>query len=365
MGRPDPGARRRRAVGEPVAPAPAGRRRARIRRGALPGRPRDDPVRQGQLAPQRRRGARHLPRAARLRPLPRRRPRDRLVGRHRARRVHRGRDARRLRRGGVARGPAVVRWRHRDVGDQLRRVHLDPGREAPAAAPARDRPGHGHRRPLPQRRPLHRRLRDRERAQPVRGQPGRDERDATGSRVSRRRVARGVAGPPRGDPAVAHRVAAPAARRSLLACRFAGARLRRDRGGDPQRRWLDGLVRRRGPPDAGCLFRSVADDRRQLDPQPPGRGHTGSEPRRPPRARALLRPLAEGDPERRRRGAGDHLVRARIRRARTLPGGVARALAGGERLPAPGDGGHRVAVPGRIAATGRRAGGGRGRRATR
>ena len=34
-------------------------------------------------------------------------------------------------------------------------------------------PVHGHRRPLPERRPLHRRLRDGERAEPVRGQPGR------------------------------------------------------------------------------------------------------------------------------------------------------------------------------------------------
>ena len=40
-------------------------------------------------------------------------------------------------------------------------VHLDPGREAPAAAPARDRADPGHRRPLPDRRPLHRRLRHR------------------------------------------------------------------------------------------------------------------------------------------------------------------------------------------------------------
>ena len=270
MGRPDPRPRRRRAVGEPVA-APAGGRSA----GSLPGHPRDDPVRQGQLAAQRRRRARHLPRATRLRPLPGRRPRDRLVGRGGARRVHRGRDARRVRRGRVAGRPAVVRRRGRDVGDQLWRLHLDPGREAAAAAPAGDRPGHGHRRPLPDRRPLHRRLRDRQRAQPVRGQPGRDERDAARPGVPGRRLARRMARPARGDAAVADRVAAPAARRAVLAAGIAGARLRRDRGGDPQRRWLDGLVRRRGAPDAGRLHGPVADDRRQLGPRPARR-------RRPP-----------------------------------------------------------------------------------
>ena len=86
-------------------------------------------------------GARDVSRRARLRPVPGRRPRDRIVRRRRPRRVHRGGDARRLRRGRVARRPAVVRRRGRDVGHQLRRVHLDPGREAAAAAPARDRPG--------------------------------------------------------------------------------------------------------------------------------------------------------------------------------------------------------------------------------
>ena len=256
MGRPDPGARRRRAVGEPVAAAAGGRFRSR---GTLPGDPRDDPVRQGQLAPQRRRRARHLPRAARLRLLPRRRPRDRFVGRGRARRVHRGRDARRLRRRGVARRPAVVRRRGRDVGDQLRRVHLDPGREAPAAAPAGDRPGHGHRRPLPERRPLHRRLRDRERAQPVRGQPGRDERDAARSRVSGRRVARGVAGATRGDAAVADRVAPPAARRAVLACRVrwrrTTARSRR-RSSTSAAGWTRTSTRR-----SGCRLRARAPSR--------------------------------------------------------------------------------------------------------
>ena len=131
--------------------------------------------------------SRRVVRGARLRAVPGRRPRDRVVGRRRARRVHRGRDARRLRRRRVARRPAVVHRRGRDVGHLVRRLHGDPGREAAAAAPAGDRPGPGHRRPLPDRRPLHRRLRDRERAVAVRGQPGRDERDAAGRVVPRRR----------------------------------------------------------------------------------------------------------------------------------------------------------------------------------
>ena len=166
VGRADPGTRRHRAVGEPVAP-----RRGRGRPSS--GDPRDDPVRQGQLAPERGHRPRDVLRGARLCAVPRRRARDGLVRWHRHRRVHRGGDARRRRRRGVAGGPAVVRRRRRDVGHQLWRVHLDPGRQATAAEPARDRPGPGHGRPLPDRRPLHRRLRHGQRAEPVRGQPGR------------------------------------------------------------------------------------------------------------------------------------------------------------------------------------------------
>ena len=45
--------------------------------------------------------------------------------------------------------PALVRRQRRDVGHLVRRLHLDPGREAPAAAPARHRAALRHRRPLP------------------------------------------------------------------------------------------------------------------------------------------------------------------------------------------------------------------------
>ncbi len=112
-----------------------------------------------------------------------------------------------------------------DVGHQLRRVHGHPGREAPAAAPAGDRAGPGHRRSVPDRRPLRRRVRHGQRAEPVRGQPDRHERDAARSGLPRTGVARRVAGPTRRDAAVAVRVAPPAARRAVLAAGLARAGL--------------------------------------------------------------------------------------------------------------------------------------------
>ncbi len=281
--------------------APTGTRHGR----PVPGDPRADPVRQGQLAAQCRRRAGDVPRPARLCAVPGRRPRDRLVGRGRPRRVHRGGDARRIRRGRVAGRPAVVRRRGRDVGHQLRRVHLDPGGQAATAASPRDRPDPGHRRPLPIGRPLRRRLRDGQRAVAVRGQPGGDERHAARSHVPWRRVARGMARPARGHAAVADRMAAPAARRTVLATGLAGARLRGDRGRDPAVRRLDGFVRRRRVPDAGRVHRADAHDRRQLGPRPARVGDARAERRRAPRAGPLLRSLAQGGGQRRRpRAAG-------------------------------------------------------------
>ena len=199
LGRPDPRARRAGAVGQPVAAVAAGRIPGR----AVPRHPRDDPVREGQLAPELGHGIRRVAGRPRVRALPPRRPGHRQLARRRARRVHRGRDARRVRRRRVAGGPAVVQRQRRDVGHQLRRVHRDPGRQAPAAAP----PGHPadvrDRRPLSRRRPPPRRLHHREREEPVRGQPARDERAAAAAVVPWRRVARRVAGAARGDAAVA------------------------------------------------------------------------------------------------------------------------------------------------------------------
>ena len=136
LGRPDPGPRRRRAVGQPVAPAPR-RRRADERFPAIlemipygkDNWRRNADIARGEWL------------AARGYVLCRVDVRGTgIVRRGRPRRVHRRRDARRLRRGRMARRAAVVRRRRRDVGHQLRRLHLDPGRQAAAAPPARDRP---------------------------------------------------------------------------------------------------------------------------------------------------------------------------------------------------------------------------------
>ena len=195
-----------------AAPGRAGRP------GPVPGDPRDDPVRQGQLAPQRG----HRPR----------------------------------RRSWRARGYALCRVDVRGTGssggvalDEYTEAETHDGFDAVewlAAQPwctgavgmwgisygaftsiqvAKLRPPHlraivpiqGDRRPLPDRRPLHRRLRHAQRAEPVRGQPGRDERDAARSGVLGPGLARALAGAARGDAAVADRVAAPAARRAVLA----------------------------------------------------------------------------------------------------------------------------------------------------
>ena len=138
-------------------PEPLRRRPGR----ALPGDPRDDPVPQGRLARGERREPRRVARGARLRVLPARRPG------HRARR--RGspststRPARRRTATTRSSGWPPSRGRNGKVGMwgiSLRRLHRDPGRDAPPAAPRGDRPDDGDRRPLHRRRPLPRRLRD-------------------------------------------------------------------------------------------------------------------------------------------------------------------------------------------------------------
>ena len=253
----------------------------------------------------------------------------------------------------------VVRRQRRDVGHQLRRVHLDPGGEASPAAPARDRPGHGHRRPLHDRRALRGRVRHRERAQPVRREPGRDERDAARRRVPRRGLARGMAGAARGDAAVAVRMAAPSARRPVLATGLPRPRLRGDQCPDPEHRRLDGLVCRCGAADAGAVQRALADDRRQLGPRAAGGGDTRSEPRRAPRDGPLLRSLAAGQRRRGSRGrtarSASDLVRTGLRTARAVPGSVAGSLAIRRGIPPPVGRTAIVGVRRRVAAAGRAA----------
>ena len=141
-------------------------------------------------------------------------------------------------------------------------------------------------------------------------------------------LARGVARPARADAGLALRVAPPAARRTVLAAGLARPRLRGDRGGDAADRRLDGRLRRSGAADARALRpRAAPGADRQLGPRLPGRRLPGPEPRLAPRARPVLRPLAQG---RRQRGdgrAGADLLPARLRAARAVPGELAGRLA--------------------------------------
>ena len=142
-----------------------------------------------------------------------------IIGRPRARRVQRGRDRGWCRGRDLACCPAVVHGRGRDVGHQLRGVHRDPGRQAPATGAQGHRPVPGDRRSVSDRRAPHRRLRHRERALAIRREPGGHERDATRRGVPRGGVARRVADAARRHAAVAGRVASPADRRPVLAAR--------------------------------------------------------------------------------------------------------------------------------------------------
>ncbi len=208
-------------------------------------------------------------------------------------------------------------------------------------------PGDGDGRPLHGRRPLHRRLRDRVGAEPVRGQHGRHERDAAQGRVPRRGVGRRVARAARADAGVAVRVAPPAARRPVLAAGLAGTRLRRDRGGDLLDRRLDGRVRRSRAADAGALHRAATVAHRELGPLAAGRRLPRPEPRLAPRDGPVLRSLAQGHRQRRDGRAGGRAVPPRLRRSGAvscdLAGRVARSavLAAGRRRgtgPAPRSG---------------------------
>ena len=134
--------------------------------------------------------ARHVPRRARLRAVPGRRPRHGIV----RRRSPSTSTPRRRRSTATTRSSGWPRSRGATGRSGC-------GASATAGSPsiqvAKLRPPHlraivpdpGDRRSLPDRRPLHRRLPHRQRAQPVRRQPGRDERDAARSRLLGRRLA--------------------------------------------------------------------------------------------------------------------------------------------------------------------------------
>ena len=88
-----------------------------------------------------------------------------------------------------------------------------------------------------------------------------------------------------------------------------------------------------------CTNARGPDARRQLGPLVPGRRVPGAEPRLDARARPVLRPLPQGHRQRLGGRARADLVRARVRRAGAVPRRVARALAGGDRVPGAGHGG--------------------------
>ena len=256
----------------PTCGSPVRRTRRRAAARAVPGHPGDDPVRQGQLAAQRGHRAGRVARGPRVRPVPARRPRHGLLAGCRPRRVHGGRDPGRVRRRGVAGGPAVVHRQRRHVGHQLRRLHGDPGREAAPAPPARHPPDVRHRRPLSRRRPHPRRLRDGQREVPVRGQPAGHERHAAPPAVPRRGLAGGVAGAAGADAALAHGLDPRADRRPVLAARLARPGLRRPRLRGLPGRGLDGRLRRTPPSGS----RSAARTPRRSGPS----SATGSTPSR-------------------------------------------------------------------------------------
>ena len=180
------------------------------------------------------------------------------------------------------------------------------------------------RRPLHRRRPLPRRLHDGVRAEPVRGQHGRDERAPGGAGLPRRGVDRRVARPARADAGLAVRMAAPAARRAVLAAGLRRAGLGPPDDADAPHRRLDGRVRRRRAPDARALHERAAPGAdRQLGPRLPGRRLSRPEPRLEPRAGAVPRSLAEGDRQRGHGRAGPRRVPPRLGAAGAVPGGLA------------------------------------------
>ena len=202
--------------------------------------------------------------------------------------------------GRMAGRPAVVQRQRRDVGHLVWRLHGDPGRQAPSAAPPGDRPDVRHRRSLHRRRPLRRRLRHGQRAQPVRGEHGRDERPA------------GPTGVPRRRPGATSGASASSGRRSgcssgsvsSTTARTGGrARwLRTTTGSRPPTfliaGWMDGYV----DPALRMLERCVNAPRKAIIGNwvhdYPDDGLPRPEPRLAPRVRPVLRPLAQGHRQR-------------------------------------------------------------------
>ena len=286
LGRPHPGARRRRALGQHLAPGRRGRR-------ARPGDPRDDPVRQGQLAAERRHGPRRVVRGPRLRAVPGRRPRDGVVGRRRARRVHR-------------------RPRPQDGYDAVEWLAAQPWCTGAVGMWGISYGGFTAIQ-VAKLRPPHLRA-----IVPFQATDDRYLTDVhyiggcvTASELSQYAVSQVAmnAMPPdasfRGDAWldewrarleatppwliewVRQQTDGPYWRNGSLA-----PRVRRHRGGDPERRRLERRLRRRGVPDAGAMHGAAPDARRELGPRLAVERDARPEPRRAPRGRPLLRSMA-------------------------------------------------------------------------
>ena len=222
---------------------PDGRRRA-ARRDPLPARDRGPvagPARGLSVSQGRRLGvAGGLPPAAgrgRLRGVPGRHARDRIVGRGGGRRVPAVGGRRHVRGHRLARRAAVVHRGGRHVRELVCRIRHAARRDARAARPPRDRAALCDRRPLHRRRPLRRRHPQGDRVQ-LPAVDGRPERAAAGARPRRRRLARAVAAADRRARAVVP-VDRGAERRALLAPRLASAPLRPDPGPDDGDRRLE------------------------------------------------------------------------------------------------------------------------------
>ena len=316
--RPGPGARRRRAVGQPLPAARLGydaacrRSSTWTRTARTTGRPAGT-CRSGRTS---RSTATPTAGSTSAAPAPpaaspstsTRRPRPRTATTRR-----------------VARGAAVVHRRGRDVGPVVRRLHLDPGRgDAPAARSGR--------------------------SCPIQATDDRYTDDVhyvggamTVSELAQYAVSQvamnalpacprawgddwldALARAARCDAGLAVRVGAAAARRC---CTGGSGRLRPDyepdRGRGPAHHRLDGRVRRRGAPDAGALHgrRRQSDDRRAVGPRAAAPRLPGPEHRLAARGRPLVRSLAQG----RARTARTRSRRSRGSTATRPPGAVSQA----------------------------------------
>ncbi len=198
--------------------------------GPFAGAPRGAAVPQGRPHGVVPRLVRPVRRRGRLRGLPARPARHRLVGRDGDRRVPRRRARRPARRHRVAGDAAVVERAGRDVRHVVLRVQLAAHGGRGRAGARSGRRDVRHRRPLHRRRPLPRRRAAGDRPHRLRALHGADERAAAGAGAVGRRVGGRVAPAHRRVTGVDARLAARAGRLADVAARFDPARTRATRG---------------------------------------------------------------------------------------------------------------------------------------